>query len=222
MHVLIVYWHPEPQSFNHALFDTAIATLEDAGHQVVTSDLQQMGFNPVSGRDNFTTVKDPEYFKQQIEEMHATEVDGFAADLRTEMEKMEQCDLMIWQFPLWWFGLPATFKGWVDRVFAMGRIYGGGHIYETGLFRGKKAMLSLTTGGPVEVYQSGGFNGDIQAILRPIHRGMLQFTGFDVLAPQIVYAPVRMSDDERKEQLAVYARRLQAIAQEQPVEIGPY
>ena len=32
---------------------------------------------------------------------------------------------MIWQFPLWWFGLPAILKGWVDRVFAMGWAYGG-------------------------------------------------------------------------------------------------
>jgi hypothetical protein len=36
----------------------------------------------------------------------------------------------------------------VDRVFAMGRSYGGGHIYETGVFRGKRALLSLTAGGP--------------------------------------------------------------------------
>jgi putative NADPH-quinone reductase len=27
---------------------------------------------------------------------------------------------MIWQFPLWWFGLPAMVQGWLDRVFAMG------------------------------------------------------------------------------------------------------
>jgi len=46
---------------------------------------------------------------------------------------------MIWQFPLWWFGLPAVLKGWVDRVLAMKRTYGGGRIYETGVFRGKRA-----------------------------------------------------------------------------------
>jgi NAD(P)H dehydrogenase (quinone) len=43
---------------------------------------------------------------------------------------MEGCDLMIWQFPVWRFGLPAVLKGWVDRVFAMGRTYGGDHFYE--------------------------------------------------------------------------------------------
>lgn len=54
---------------------------------------------------------------------------------------------MIWQFPLWWFSVPGILKGWVDKVFAMGRTYGGGRIYEKGVFQGKKAMLSLTTGG---------------------------------------------------------------------------
>jgi NAD(P)H dehydrogenase (quinone) len=35
------------------------------------------------------------------------------------MQKIEWCDLMIWQFPLWWFSVPAILKGWFDRVFAM-------------------------------------------------------------------------------------------------------
>jgi putative NADPH-quinone reductase len=151
-------------------------------------------FDPVSSRKNFTTVKDPSYFKQQVEEMYATEVNGFAEDIESEIRKLESCDLMIWQFPLWWFGLPAALKGWVDRVFALGRTYGGGRYYETGIFRGKRALLSLTTGGQEDAYRKGGLNGDIAGILRPIHRGILQFVGFDVLAPQIVYAPIRLTD----------------------------
>ena len=222
MKVFIVYWHPEPKSFNGAMLRAACETLDAAGHRVSTSDLNEMGFNPVSGRHNFNTVKDPSYFKQQIEELHATENHGFATEVESEIKKMEGCDLMIWQFPLWWFGLPAALKGWVDRVFAMGRTYGGGHFYETGVFRGKRAFLSLTTGGPEEAYRTGGFNGDIAAILRPIHRGMLQFIGFDVLAPQIVYGPVHLTDEERRQQLATYTARLQRIADESPIEVGSY
>jgi NAD(P)H dehydrogenase (quinone) len=52
-----------------------------------------------------------------------------------EIAKIEAADLMIWQFPLWWFGLPAILKGWAGRVFAMGRTYGNGHVYETGKSR---------------------------------------------------------------------------------------
>jgi hypothetical protein len=123
MKVFIVYAHPEPKSFNDALFQTAQQTLRAAGHTVVTPDLYVMKFDPVSDRRNFTSIKSPEFFKQQIEEMHATEVGGFAPDVEAELRKMEACDLMIWQFPLWWFGLPGILKGWADRVFAMWRSF---------------------------------------------------------------------------------------------------
>ena len=222
MKILIVFAHPEHQSFNGAMFRTAVETLTAAGHEVKTSDLYAMGFNPASDRHNFITLKDPDYFKQQIEEMHATETYGFAEDVEDEISKLEWCELMIWQFPLWWFGLPAILKGWVDRVFAMGRTYGGGRIYDNGVFKGKRALLSLTTGGPAAAYVKGGFQGDIQAILRPIQRGMLQFLGFTVLAPQITYGPVRLEPDARAEVLAAYAERLRNIEGESPFEVGIY
>ena len=222
MKAFMVYWHPEPKSFNHAMFATAQQALIDSGWEVMTSDLHAMAFDPVSSRANFRSVKDPDYLKLQIEEMHATEVNGFSADVAAEMEKLEACDLMIWQFPLWWFGLPAVLKGWVDRVFAMGRVYGLGRLYDRGVFRGKRAMLSVTTGGPADAYVNGGFNGDIHGILRPIHRGMLEFVGFDVLAPHIVNAPVRMSDEQRKSELEQFRRRLANIAGEKPIDVGQY
>jgi len=222
MNVLIVFAHPEPQSFNGALFETAIATLQAAGHTVVTSDLHRLGFNPVSDRRNFTTAQDPDFLKLQAEELHAAESHTFAPELETEMAKVEAADLMIWQFPLWWFGVPAILKGWVDRVFAMGRAYGSGRVYDTGLFRGKRALLSLTTGGPEGAYAPGGFNGDIQAILRPIHRGMLEFTGFQVLAPQIHYGPVRVDPAKREAWLQAWAQRLQSIETEVPINVGHY
>jgi NAD(P)H dehydrogenase (quinone) len=222
MKVFVLYWHPEPQSFNSAMFRAACATLADAGHKIRTSDLDAMHFDPVSSRKNFTTVKDPGYFKPQIEETYATEMSGFAPQIESEIAKVEWCDLMIWQFPLWWFGLPAALKGWVDRVFAMGRTYGGSRIYQSGVFRGKRALLSLTTGGPEDAYREGAFNGDMAGILRPIHRGMLQFVGFEVLAPQIVYGPIRMTDEQRKRALAAYVERLQMIDRELPIDVGMY
>ena len=142
MNVFLVLAHPEPKSFNGALHATAVETLQSEGHAVQTSELYAMGFNPLSDRHNFTGVKNPDYLKLQLEEMHATETGGFAPELEAEMRKLEGCDLLVLQFPLWWFGLPAILKGWVDRVFAMGRVYGGGRIYERGVFRGKRALVS--------------------------------------------------------------------------------
>ncbi len=222
MKVLIVLAHPEPKSFNGAVFDTAVETLRAQGHAVVTSDLYRMRFDPVSDRHNFVAAKDPEYLKLQIEEMHASATQGFAPVLETEIAKVEAADLMIWQFPLWWFGLPAILKGWVDRVFAMGRTYGGGRIYDSGVFKGRRALLSLTTGGPREAYAPDGFNGDLDAILRPIQRGVLEFTGFSVLRPQVHWQPVRVEPAQRREWLQAWTERLRGIAEEQPIVVGRY
>lgn len=222
MKIFIVFAHPEPKSFNGALLFEAQKVFVEQHHEVKISDLYAMMFNPVISRKDYTNAKDPDYFKPQIEQMNATETGGFAPDIEGEIRKIEWCDLMLWQFPLWWFGLPGVLKGWVDRVLAMGRTYGGGRLYETGVFKGKRALLSLTTGGPADAYVKGGFNGDIQSILRPIQKGMLKFVGFDVLAANIIYAPVRMKDEERKNILEKYAQRLRQIHVERAISVGDY
>jgi NAD(P)H dehydrogenase (quinone) len=222
MKILIVLAHPEMQSMNGAMFNRAIQTLEAAGHEVKVSDLYREEFNPVSGRNNFKTVYDASFFKQQLEELHATKVGGFEEEIETEQQKVEWCDLMIWQFPLWWFAVPGILKGWVDRAFAMGRFYGQQNFYEAGIFKGKKALLSLTTGGAENDYKKGGAHGDMHGILKPIHRGILHFTGFSVLRPQIIYGPARQTPEEREQELVRWSERLQDIFSEQPIAVDEY
>ena len=209
MRVFIVHAHPEPKSFNGALTHTATSALRSAGHEVEVSDLYAMARDPVSDRRNFTTTLDPDYYKQQAEEAHAARVDGLAAEIRVEQDKLFWCDALILQFPLWWFGLPAIMKGWVDRVFtAGGRIYGGGKWFDRGVFAGKRAMCSLTVGGAAPMFTTAGLHGAIDAVLFPIHHGMLAFTGFRVVRPFVVHAPARISAAERGEHLASYGRRV--------------
>jgi len=222
MKVLIVIAHPEQQSFNHAMVHTAKESFEELGHTVKISDLYKIKFNPLSDRHNFKTVKNADYLKLPIEEYHATKVDGFNDELEKEIQKLEWCDFMIWQFPLWWFGMPAALKGWVDRVFAAKRIYSSKAAYDNGLFKGKSAMLSVTTGGSIKSYIQGGLGGDLLDILKPIHRGMLEFIGFDVLRPHFVYAPTRMTDEERVIELAQYALRLRTIFTEDTIDVGVF
>jgi NAD(P)H dehydrogenase (quinone) len=224
MKVLLIYAHPEPRSFNCAMFNKAKETFLQAGHELRTSDLYAMQFHPVSGKDNFTDLENIAFFKQQLEELHATATNSFAPVIAAEQEKLEWCDLMIWQFPLWWFSVPGILKGWVDRVFAMGRVYGQGKFYETGTFSGKKALLSLTTGGgsTAETYRKDGLHGELLSILRPIHRGVLEFTGFTVLKPHVVYGPSRLSPLEREEELLRWQERLLTIAAETGIEVGSY
>ncbi|PST83150.1 flavodoxin family protein [Pedobacter yulinensis] len=222
MKVLIVYAHPEPQSFNGAMYRQAIESLQHAGHEVRVADLTGQQFDPVSGRHNFRTLNEPDFFKQQLEELHASRTGGFAAEIAAEQEKLEWCDIMIWQFPLWWFSVPAILKGWVDRVFAMGRIYGAGRLYANGTFKGKRALLSVTMGGAAADYIDGGLNGELAGILRPLHRGILEFTGFTVLEPQVVYGPARLDEQARRTELQRWHERLLQLENEQGIEVGRY
>lgn len=96
----------------------------------------------------------------------------------------------------------------MDRVFAAGLTYGGGRFYSNGVFKGKRAMLSLTTGGPPTTYSPRGLNGEINALLFPINHGILHFVGFDVLPPFVAYAVTRGSPEQRASYLRAYEERL--------------
>lgn len=205
MRVLIVHAHPEANSFNGGLTAAARGALAGAGHEVRVSDLYREGFDPVSDRRNFTSVKDAAYFKQQVEEKHASEVGGFAEDVRREMESLFWCDTLIFQFPLWWFGAPAILKGWVDRVFAYGSVYGHGRWYDRGTQAGKRAMCSVTIGGASTAYEPDGLHGDLDRILYPIHHGVFAFTGFTALTPHVIHGPARMTEEERRRAIEGYA-----------------
>ena len=65
MNVLVVFTHAESNSFNGALFETSVDAFRNAEHEVKTSDLYSMEYDPVSDRRNFTTVRDAKYFSQQ-------------------------------------------------------------------------------------------------------------------------------------------------------------
>jgi NAD(P)H dehydrogenase (quinone) len=212
MKIFIVHAHPESRSFNAAMKDTALKVFTDQGHEVKISDLYQMRFDPVGGKSDFKTLADPDYFKYQAEQLNAFNHDLFIPEIKSEMEKLDWADLVIFNFPLWWFSLPAILKGWVDKVFAMGFAYGGGKgVYDKGVFKGKKSLLCITTGGPEIAYGYTGKNGDMDKIIFHINHGMFCFTGMDVLPPYIVYSPVRLSDEERSKRLEEYERFLMGI-----------
>jgi NAD(P)H dehydrogenase (quinone) len=221
MHALIVFAHPEPNSFNGALRDTATHTLEAAGHTVAVTDLNSIRFKAASDADDFSFRTDPDYLRIDREQTAAHERTSVASDIAAEQDKVVAADLLILQFPLWWFGPPAILKGWFDRVFARGFAYLPGRKYDTGMMRGKRAMISLTTGTSADTYAPDGIDGPLLNILWPMHNGMLRYVGYDVLEPNVVFMPGRISDTERKAALDRYAERLRNLDQQQLLFFHP-
>ena len=205
---LFVVAHPEPASFTASLARHGVATLERAGHPVELTDLYAANFDPVSDRRNFLTSARDDRYDQQLEERHASANGGFSAELQREMCRLAACDVLVLQFPIWWLGMPAILKGWIDRVFAIGVTYGGGRWFDRGMMRGKRAVLAVTIGGTDQAYSAEGIYGPAADVLRPINHGILAFCGFEVIEPFIAFAPARKSDQERQAIFAAYADRL--------------
>jgi NAD(P)H dehydrogenase (quinone) len=217
MNVLIVYAHPEPGSFNGALKSVAVDTLSEAGHTVIVSDLYAEGFGAIAGPDDFTERSNDQRFELGVEQANAANNDCFAADIKGEIDRLFSADLLILQFPMWWYSTPAILKGWIDRVFAFGVTYDFGRTWDRGVMKGKRAMLSLTTSAPPATFMPDGRNGDIEKILWPLHGGVLALCGYEVLQPFIAHS-IGWSDAQARESvLQDYAARLRTIETDQPM-----
>lgn len=204
MNILIIHAHENPASFCSALVQQARETGERLGHQVVVSDLYAQGFNPVGGKHDFTSHSGAEYYKYATEQLHASKTNGFTQELKVEMQKLVEADVLIFNFPLWWYDMPAILKGWVDRVMAYGVAYGGDYGFgPKGRFVGKKAMATITTGTPVDQYQK-----PIEAILDNINSGIFRLVGYEALEPFVASAVSRISQEERVGILSDYDNRL--------------
>lgn len=187
MNILFVHAHPETQSFCSAMKNSACELLRTQGHTVVVSDLHAMHWQPVASAADFSLRENPDYLVYALEQRHAYQTKTLAADIHGELEKLLAADAVIFNFPLYWFSVPAILKGWFDRVLLSGVCYGGKRFYDQGGLRGKRALLSLTLGGREHMFTQDGVHGALNDILRPILRGTLAYTGMDVLAPFAAY-----------------------------------
>ncbi|XP_040287901.1 ribosyldihydronicotinamide dehydrogenase [quinone] isoform X1 [Bufo bufo] len=181
--VLIVYAHQEPKSMNGSLKNTAVDVLSKMGCRVTISDLYAMNFNAAATRSDITgDLCNPQHFSYGVETMEAFKNGCLCDDILKEQNKIHDADLVIFQFPLYWFSLPAIMKGWIDRCFVQGFAFDTPG-YETGLLKGKRALLSFTTGGTEHMFSKEGISGNIRYLLWPIQHGIMHFCGFEVLAP---------------------------------------
>ncbi|MDZ5460103.1 NAD(P)H-dependent oxidoreductase [Azohydromonas lata] len=214
MNVLIVHAHPEPKSFCAAMCLQATQQLRLQGHQVRVSDLYAMKFNPVAGAEDFGERCNPDYLVYALEQRHGQERGTLAADIRAEIAKLLWCDLLILNFPVFWFSTPAILKGWIDRVLVSGLVYGGKRFYDRGGLAGKRAMLAVTLGGQPHMFGPQGIHGPLEDMLGHLLRGTLAYTGMTVLPPFVAWhvpyvtaqARARILQDYREALLTLDAR----------------
>jgi NAD(P)H dehydrogenase (quinone) len=195
---LVVYAHPEPTSLTRQLVRVTVETLMAQGHEVVQSDLYGMRWKAVFDEHDFPIRADPKRLSFIAESAHAYATGQQTEDVATEQAKLLSSDAVILQFPLWWFGAPAILKGWIERVYAFGFGYGykdgsNQYRYGEGALKGKRALVSVCTGGPAADYGPRGINGPIDQLLFPLTHGALFYPGMEVLPTHVVYGAAHMS-----------------------------
>lgn len=86
----------------------------------------------------------------------AWEAGKLSADITEEQRKLTEADLIIFQFPIYWFTVPAILKGWIDRVLTLGYAFSQEKRYSLGVFKDTKAMLAFTTGSHESMFSAKG------------------------------------------------------------------
>jgi NAD(P)H dehydrogenase (quinone) len=155
---LVIAAHPSAKSFNHSVVETYLAALAERKHRFECRDLYAAHFNPVMSACDLAAIGGGK----------------LAKDVRTEQAAINRADVVTFIAPLWWSGLPAMLKGYLDRVFCAGFAY----MIKRGAYlpglTGKKGAIITTSGASKDELRSGG---TLRALKTIYDEGLMQFTG---------------------------------------------
>ena len=129
--VLIINGHPDKQSYNYALSEAYKSGANKTNAIINTINISELDFNP-----NLRFG-----YRQRTE---------LEPDLKDAIDKIKKADHIVWFFPLWWAGLPALMKGFIDRTFLPGITFDfiKGKATPIGLLKGKTSRIIITTDTP--------------------------------------------------------------------------
>ena len=154
MNVLIVFDHPRRDSFCGAVLDNLVDGLHAAGHKTELADLRAEGFDP-----RLAPADEPDWRDANK---------NYSDVVLAEQARMSRNDALAFVFPVWWWSLPSTTKGWIERVWNHGWAYGARKLPH------RKALLLGTAAASAEKYARHGFE---QAMRVQILTGMMEYCG---------------------------------------------
>ncbi|GKT34733.1 hypothetical protein ADUPG1_008031 [Aduncisulcus paluster] len=122
---------------------------------------------------------------------------AFSFDVKAEQDLLVAHDRILFIFPLFWYGLPALFKKWMDDVLAYGFAYGS----SGNALKDKEFRMIISTGGPASAYsKEGPYSCTIEELLLPL-KAMATMTGMKYEESAIIHgcSPFIPCSDEDKE-----------------------
>lgn len=130
----------------------------------------------------------------------------FYIGVQHEQQSLAAADLIVFQHPIQWYGMPSLLKEWVDTVLEYGWAYGAGGS----ALRGKDFWLAATTGSPQDSYREGGRHGhDFSAFLPPF-RQTARLCGMRWRPPHILHGADQVDEHALARHVEAYQARLRA------------
>ena len=128
--------------------------------------------------------------------------------ITTEQKRLLEADVVLFQFPLFWYSTPSLIKEWIDLVLEHGFAYGAGGDR----LAGKTMMLALTAAGPTEAYTPDGYQHyPLRTFLTPLEQ-TARLCQMRFAAPYVLHSSLKApKDGSVAPHVAGYKRLLEAI-----------
>lgn len=185
MSISVILAHPQPGSFNHAIAEAVVGTLQENGHVVRFHDLYAEQFDPILpyGEIPRDAVLPPPI------ERHCAEIAA--------------AEGIVFIHPNWWGQPPAILKGWVDRVLRPGVAYrfaesDSGEGIPLGLLRAKAALVFNTSNTPSQ-REREVFGDPLEVLWKTC---ICSFCGIAVCHRRMFGVIVTSTDEQRKAWIA--------------------
>jgi NAD(P)H dehydrogenase (quinone) len=150
---LIIYAHPDHDSHSRYTLEQVKERLNEKNETYEVLDLYAMKFNPVlSYEELYQSEKyhpekhGHEHTVQHESDAHKHHSDKILDEVKRLQEKISHSNELIFIYPIWWNGMPAILKGFIDRVFNSGFAYKYVNGMPAGLLKGKIAKVFVSSG----------------------------------------------------------------------------
>ncbi|KQQ34854.1 potassium transporter KefG [Rhizobium sp. Leaf306] len=134
----------------------------------------------------------------------------FSIDVDREQRRLIEHDVIVFQFPVFWYSTPALLKQWQDLVLEYGFAYGP----QGKKLAGKLTLACITTGGSRSDYaEDGGNRRVVEHFLYPLEQTAI-LCGMEYLPPFVLYSANHLDDAGAQHHIQSYPRLLTALREE--------
>lgn len=173
--ILIINGHPNKSSFNHVLADSYKKGAKESNANVDIINISDLNFNP------------------NLQYGYQKRID-LEPDLLNSLEKIKKAEHLVWVHPVWWGGLPAIMKGFIDRLFlpSITFQYKENSIWWDKLLTGKTARIITTLDQPSWYYKFVYGNPSVNQLKKCV----LEFCG--VTPVSVTYVGIIKSSESKQ------------------------